>query len=273
MAKFFDIEIKEAFEKPYLKVFVKDIDRIGEVQYFLDRLNSVGKVNLTKSNSRYSPPYNLTVYPSRVYDITEVRDEVKISLESYFIGSPVDPQFIDDTISSISDHAYFQILDYILRLGMNLEKYKDLTSKFDEERCRDYFLPFLNSISKSHSATGETFNKIGRTDILVQDHQGSNIFIAECKIWRGSAKLVEAIDQLLERYVNWRDEKVALIVFNKDVQNFSKVVKEATAELEKHPNCKKLLKKRYDTSFSFSFRHPDDEVKTIKFELILFNFG
>lgn len=273
MAKFFDLEIREAYEKPYLKVFIKDIDRIGEVQVFLERLNSVARVNITRSYSRYSPPQNLTVYPSRVYDVAEVRDEVQVSLESYFAGSPVDPQFIDEAISSISDNAYFQILDYILRLGMNLEKYKDLTSNFDEERCRDYFLPFLNSISKGHSATGETFNKIGRTDILVQDSEGSNIFIAECKIWRGSAKLRKAIDQLLERYVNWRDEKVALIIFNKDVQNFSEVVQTATAEVEKHPNCIKLLEKRCDTSFSFSFRHPDNDARTIKSELILFNFA
>lgn len=273
MAKLFDIEIREVFEKPYLKVFVKDIDRIAEVQAFLEGLNSVAKANLTTSKSRYSPPQNLTIYPSRVYDIAEVRDEVQVSLESYFAGSPVDPQFIGEAISSISDQAYFQILDYILRLGMNLEKYKDLTRNFDEERCRDYFLPFLNSISRGHSATGETFNKIGCTDILVQDREGFNIFIAECKIWRGSAQLREAIDQLLERYVNWRDEKVTLIIFNKDVQNFSQVVQRATEEVENHPNCIKLLEKRCDTSFSFSFRHPDDDAKTIKFELILFNFA
>lgn len=273
MAKLFDVEIREVFQKPYLKVFIRDIDRIGEVQVFLEGLKSVAKANLTTSESRYGPPQNLTVYPSRVYDIGEVRDEVQVPLESYFDGSPVDPQFVGEAISSISDHAYFQILDYILRLGMDLEKYKDLTRNFDEERCRDYFLPFLNSISRRYSVTGETFNKVGRTDILVQDREGSNIFIAECKIWRGSAQLREAIDQLLERYVNWRDEKVALIIFNKDVQNFSEAVQRATEEVENHPNCIKLLKKRGDTSFSFCFRHPDDAAKTIKFELILFNFA
>ncbi|WP_418181364.1 hypothetical protein ACNSOL_11735 (plasmid) [Aliarcobacter lanthieri] len=64
------------------------------------------------------------------------------------------------------------IIDEVNKFGLNLEKLSSLKSKFDEEGYRDYFLPHLNSISTSHSTTGETFNKKGKTDILIQNGTG-----------------------------------------------------------------------------------------------------
>jgi len=133
-------------------------------------------------------------------------------------------------------------------------------------------LPYLNSISRRHSATGETFNKKGRTDILIQDNDGYNVFIAECKLWKGGVYLSAAINQLLERYVSWRDEKVAILVFNKDVASFSDVVIKAIEAVKNHPKCINMVKKRKDTSISFSFKHFEDHEKSLKLELVLFNF-
>jgi hypothetical protein len=33
-------------------------------------------------------------------------------------------------------------------------------------------------------ATGETFNHVGKTDILIR-HENKNVFVAECKFWGG----------------------------------------------------------------------------------------
>ena len=63
------------------------------------------------------------------------------------------------------------------------------------------------------SATGETFNASGKTDILVRV-ENRNVFIAECKIWDGPKSFSDAIDQLLG-YLSWRDSKCALLIFNK----------------------------------------------------------
>jgi len=272
MPKNFDTEIREAFNKPFLKVFIKDLEVIEEVRAFIEQLDCVGRVKVTKSKSKYSPKLNLTIYPSRVYSIEEVQTEVTISLNSYFDGNPIDPIFNDENISSISDKAYNQIIGYINKLGRNFEKYGDLKKRFDEERCRDYFLPFLNTISTKHSATGETFNKIGKIDILIQNESGDNVFIAECKIWRGQSQLSDAINQLLDRYVNWRDEKVALIVFNKTVQKFSEVIAKANETMEEHKNFSTYKGARNGTSFSYTFKHPEDDNKEICVELILFDF-
>lgn len=272
MPKNYHLEIREVFDKKYLKVFVKNLDQLENIQVLIKQLPSVRKVNITDSDSMSSPPQNLTVYPKVVYDEQELMTEVEAALEGYFSGGIYDPEFIDETIPALGDAAYFKILDYIIQVGNNLEKYPRATENLDEEGLRDYFLAFLNTVSKNHSATGEAFNKSGRTDILIQDSDGVNIFIAECKIWHGASKLDEAIDQLLDRYVNWRDEKVALVVFNKHVADFSRVINSAREAIINHENCIDLVEVRKQTSVSYLFKHSDDPSKTIKFELLLFNY-
>lgn len=157
-------------------------------------------------------------------------------------------------------------------MGKNLESFKALNVRFDEERYRDYFIPFLNSISKKHAAKGEVFNRNGKTDILIFDDKGNNIFIAECKIWKGEKYLIDGLDQLLGNYVNWRDEKVALVVFNRDVKKFSEVIESAKNAILNRPLCEGLVNQRSATNFTFKFRNPDDPDKKILLELVLFNF-
>lgn len=273
MTKNFETEIREGYGKKYLKVFLKSLDNISNLQTVINQLPSVTTVNISDSASKHSLPKNLTIYPKRLVDVEEMKTEVETKLEGYFSGGTSDPVFIDDPFPALGDPAYFNILDKIIQLGMNMEKIPDFVKTLDEEGMRDYFLPHLNSISKAYSATGETFNNKGCTDILIQDDKGRNVFIAECKIWRGNSYLHDAIDQLLERYVSWRDEKTAILVFNKDVSGFSDVIKKAMQTVIDHPNCLMMIKERRETSFSFLFKHIKDPEKKIKLELVLFNFN
>ena len=128
-----------------------------------------------------------------------------------------------------------------------------------------------NSISKSHSSTGETFNKIGKTNILIQDNKGTNVFIGECKIWHGEKELLKAIDQLLERYVTWRDEHTALIIFNKDNKDFSKLLETAKNVIMTHPNYSLLVKETSKTSISYIFNNVENKNKKVHLELMIFN--
>ncbi|WP_417353516.1 hypothetical protein [Flavobacterium alkalisoli] len=169
------------------------------------------------------------------------------------------------------DKIYEQIVDQIFYFGVNLEKSKRVYQNFDEESFRDYFLPYLNSISENFSATGETFNKIGKTDILIQDNNGINIFIGECKLWKGENELKKALDQLFERYVNWRDEKVALIIFNTKHKDFTKLISKANYALREHKLFKKYLGERQKSSFKYLFMHNEDNEKIVNLELIILN--
>lgn len=270
MPKNFEIEKRETFDKPYLKVFLRGGLDHASVAIHLESLHSVRRANVT---DQQSGKRDITVYPAKAYDITEVEQEVQLTLNNYFSGNPVDPSFLVETISSLSDKAYFQIIDYIILLGKNLEGFKELNVRFDEERYRDYFVPFLNAVSVQHSSKGEVFNRRGKTDILVFDNEGNNIFIAECKLWKGEVYLLSAVEQLLNNYVNWRDEKTSIIIFNRDVKKFNDLIETATKAIQNHPLCLKSLGQRKDTSYSFLYRHPDDADKIIKLELVLLNFA
>lgn len=273
MPKHYDLEIRKSPREEYLKVFVADLSQLESLQALLEGLASVRRVNITASRSTSSHEKNLTVYPSRVYDITEVKDQVRSYLDSYFQSNPLDPIFKDEAISSISSKAFKQIVSLLQGFGNNLEKYPGIFSKLDhEEEFRAYFLPYLNSMSMNHSATGETFNKRGKTDFLIQDSEGNNIFIAEFKIWHGSSELQKAADQLIERYVSWRDEHTALIVINKNNSGFSDVVSSAIGALQAHDLCNSLIKQDSESSALFEFHNSEDRKKVINLELILFNY-
>lgn len=262
----YHIEHREAFNKPYLKVELKDNSKLKEVQIILSQLQSIKSVNITENKRT-----DITVYPSKFFSPQETEQEIKTQLESFFGSQPLDPIFDKEKISSISHKAYEQILKEIQIIGKNLEKLTALHSKFDEEGFRDFFIPHLNSISLNHSATGETFNKIGKSDILIQDGEGTNVFIAECKIWHGEKELLKAVDQLLERYVSWRDEHTALIIFNKDVDRFTQLVDTAKKAMETHSNCSSKIRDTSATSARYTFQNTDDPDKTIQIELIIFN--
>ncbi len=262
----YTIEIREVYEKKYLKIQLKNNDKLEIIQKLVSSLRTVKKVNITP-NTRP----DLTIYPAKFYEVEETKEEVISQLDSFFESSPLDPVFNAKKVSELSETAYIQIINEINKFGLNIEKLSSLKSKFDEEGYRDYFLPHLNSISTSHSATGETFNKKGKTDILIQNGSGENVFIGECKIWNGEKLFLAAIDQLLERYVSWRDEYTALIIFNKDNKDFSNLISVAKEAISKHPNFHSYIKDNKDTSISYIFKNKEDPSKTVRLELILFN--
>lgn len=264
--KHFDTEIRESYDKQYVKVFLKDKSRLPEVQVTLGNLPSVKTVNITQNKE-----LDLTIYPNRVYSAEETEKDIITTLNVVFSGSPADPIIKEDVLIGVSDQVYTKILNMIYLFGKNLEKLSSLHSKFDEEGFREYFLPYLNMVSKSHRATGETFNKIGKTDILIQNEKGENVFIAECKVWSGSENITAAVDQLFERYVTWRDEKLALIIFNKNVKGFTAIIEKAIEILKAHPLFKEMIDRPNDSCASFVFQHPEDEDKSLRLELIMFN--
>lgn len=265
MPKLFETEIRKISDNRYLKVFLRDKNKNSSIASQLMLLESVKNANVTQNNKE-----DITVYPAKTYTVEETENEVSAFLSTFLTGGKLDPVFTDSE-NNLSNMAYEAILERIYNYGRNLEKFKKLYEKFDEEGFRDFFLPHLNSISKGNNATGETFNKIGKTDILIQDNNGLNVFIAECKLWGGEKKLLEAIDQLFERYVTWRDEKVSLIIFNKKMKNFSELLNKASEKMKEHRLFYDYLGERKDTSFKYVFKNYEDENKRVMLELIVFN--
>ena len=88
---------------------------------------------------------------------------------------------------------YEHILEILKSMAVVIERSPSSFSTLDEEAIRTHFLLQLNGHYEG-SATGETFNSVGKTDILIRV-ENKNIFIAECKFWRGPKGFSDAIKQ------------------------------------------------------------------------------
>jgi len=162
---------------------------------------------------------------------------------------------------------YEYIIEIINSMGRALEQCSKTIRDLGEEDLRLLFLIILNT-HYENQAGGETFNKEGKTDILIKS-KGRNIFIAECKLWEGSQYFIKGIDQLLN-YLSWRDTKTSYIIFNKK-KNFSDIIKKAEGIIKKHTNFMRQIEVLDEGCIMYQFRHADDEKKEIFLTLHLFN--
>jgi hypothetical protein len=74
---------------------------------------------------------------------------------------------------------------------------------------------------------------------LVFRKDGKNVFIAECKSWKGEKAFGETLDQLLS-YLSWRDTKTAVVLFNRNA-DFSTVLGKIAEIAPRHANFKRDL--------------------------------
>jgi len=168
---------------------------------------------------------------------------------------------------TIDEVEYQHILKVMGDMALMMERSPHTFAKLEEEEIRDHFLLQLNGHYEG-SATGETFNAAGKTDILVREGN-RNLFIGECKIWDGSKKFAEAIDQLLG-YLTWRDTKSALIVFSRN-KDFTSVIESIKAEIERHPHKKRGPDPQGQTRFRYIFGNPDDHNREIIVNVMAFS--
>jgi hypothetical protein len=182
------------------------------------------------------------------YISPQVRRQLPRTLTSTFEPEP-----------TIDQAEYENILRIIENMSFVMERNPTVFSRAPEEVIRDHYLVQLNGQYEG-SATGETFNANGKTDILVREGN-ANLFIAECKIWHGQKHFSDAIDQLLG-YVTWRDTKTAIIVFNRN-QGTTSVVQTIKATINGHSAYKRGCVLESDTRLKSVFGRPDDSLRDI----------
>lgn len=163
--------------------------------------------------------------------------------------------------------VYEHILSVMSNMALVMERSPSAFQGMGEEEIRNHFLVQLNGQYEGQ-ATGETFNYEGKTDILIRV-QGKNIFIAECKIWRGPKSVKDAMKQLLD-YSTWRDTKTAIVVFNRG-GDFTSVIGKTKETVKEHPNFKRELPYGSESGFRCVIRHRDDPAREMVLTVILFD--
>ena len=168
---------------------------------------------------------------------------------------------------SLDEAIYFDILKMIHDVGKEFERLPSLYAGKEEEHLRDHFLMMLEPNFQG-SATGETFNKTGKTDILLR-HDGSNVFIAECKFWTGQKGFLETITQLLG-YLTWRDSKAAVIMFvtNKD---FTSVIDTTKSAISGHLNYLETNQEKDVTWLNYTFHINGDRNRAVNLAVMLYH--
>ena len=165
---------------------------------------------------------------------------------------------------------YSQILDAIHTVGKMYESFPNVTKGMDEETLRDLFLAQIQTSFKTESATGEAFNKNGKTDIMVK-HGDCILFIAECKFWKGKQVFLDAIRQLLS-YLTWRDTKAALMLFVRDT-SMTTAVAGVKDNIGSHANYKSTEKAKNETWLNYKFSMPNDPDRDVYLAVQLFDFS
>ena len=120
----------------------------------------------------------------------------------------------DNTTEILPEQTFIEIMEIIDDLRINIERSAERVRDLDGESLRDIFLAGINSHYVG-LATGESFNRSGKTDILLR-YDNKNLFVAECKFWKGQSQYKDAIDQLLNN-LTVRDTQASLLIFSKNL--------------------------------------------------------
>lgn len=168
---------------------------------------------------------------------------------------------------TLDDATYRHILKLCEGTGTEIERHPSIYTGKDEETLRDHFIMVLSP--HFESVTGETFNKEGKTDILIR-HEGKNVFVAECKFWRGAKQHIETIDQVLS-YLTWRDSKAAVLYFVKN-KNLDPVLKQVAAETPMHSAFVEHMGTPTEGWLEYRFHLLKDATRNVYLAILCFHF-
>ncbi len=242
----------------YLGYIQKDLEKYNKrlkdeaKEYIKYKIENSNKIN----NMLISLPYKLIKNENAQLTYKVPNVERKIQFQKPKINKKnMTPE------PELETKKYDEIIEICSNMAKVMERSPKAFANMGEEDLRTHFLVQLNGQYEGQ-ATGETFNSNGKTDILIRN-DNQNVFIAECKFWKGKKVFLATIDQLLG-YVTYRDTKTAIFVFvkNKDFTKVCEDIKSVTAE---HSNFVKYIdsyKTPKDTSaFRCEFKNKNDEEK------------
>jgi hypothetical protein len=199
---------------------------------------------------------------SSSYEIPTAQSKLNISLKPQLTDNKENVEYF------LEEDIYLNILQVIHDYGVVFEQYPATYGNKEEEELRDHFLLNLQP-RYNWAASGEAFNKLGKTDILIR-YEKEIVFIAECKFWHGQKGYLATISQLFDRYLTWRNSKAAVIIFVKS-KDFSSVINEVKNVTPNHANFVKFVNEEQETWLNYIFHINDNPSREVKLAVLLFH--
>ena len=217
--------------------------------FIRDKINKrVQKINHT---NEYKSKFK---YPVKKKEVPVAFQSPRIIKKKKIVPKPVGAREVKSNHRYITEEDYMYILGLLQDCGKIWEQHPEIYKGKGEEALRDQLI-FVLAPNIEGVVAGEAYNKKGKTDIAIK-HESTNLFIGECKIWKGARGFSETIDQILG-YLTWRDSKAAVMMFvpNKDISSVRKAAKEAA---EKHPNYVRIVEEINEGWTNYRFHLQDD---------------
>jgi hypothetical protein len=167
---------------------------------------------------------------------------------------------------TLDTSLYTGILQLCRDAGIEMERHPRIYADKDEETLRDHFIMVLSP--HFDSVTGETFNRSGKTDILVR-HETANAFVAECKFWSGAQAFIKTIDQVLS-YLTWRDSKAAIVLFVRNKQ-LDPVLDQIAPSAERHSCYVSTAASNGEGWDNFNFHLLNDHTRGVRLAVLCFH--
>jgi hypothetical protein len=196
----------------------------------------------------------------KTYAVPSVRKKIVPTMPAAS-SAPYEPEPV------LALELYEHILSVIQNMAQVMERSPSTFKSMGEEDLRQHFLVQLNGQFEG-AASGETFNVSGKTDILLRE-KGRNIFIAECKYWKGPKGYRDTVEQLLS-YTSWRDTKTAIIIFSKGTA-LSTVLAGVKSETEGFPTYKRTDSWKHESGARYVLHHPGDANRELLLTVLVFD--
>ena len=239
--------------------------------YYLQCLFDVNIFN-PKTKDKLFAAFQRDIQDSQ-YPISLVRTSERIQFEFEVLNKYEPYRIAIKPSQKLSNEFYQHVLKNVFHYYASIEMLPKIHQGKDEESLRDLIIPFLNQNYTDTVTSGETFNKNGKTDIIIKDTNGTNLFIAECKVWKGVSEFHKGVNQLIERYTNWRDSKIAILIFNTANMNFSGLLETIHKTILTNPYISEVVSTSNElTKISCLAKINDQDAKQIKCEIQVFNF-
>ncbi|MFE0564654.1 hypothetical protein ACFW1D_19415 [Priestia megaterium] len=268
-----------AYKACAIKLRKKLLDNgFGNSEYFSNFTN-VFVTDMLKPIDPITNPRRIQLLKEQIdSDIFYLGEDIGYVEECLEIDLPINRDL--NLNGSLLEEEYEKIIRNIYKYGTFMSGTRDTHKGLGENALRDILLNNLNSIYPNLIGTGETFNKAGHADIILKNIEKTNVFIAECKLWKNPKYAInDALDQLLDNYVTEYDNKISLIIFNNKVKITT--AKDGIENLViPHLKSRNLNPKYMPTQFPntkyvyyYEIDNPVDSSETVELTVILININ